>query len=78
MRGPPRFRTRASAADTRTGQAPRIHARRASSPGPRGHGDQRTLSGFARHPQSPPRIAHSGHVYDVVTGMVETIVPSGR
>ena len=25
-----------------------------------------------------PRIALSGHVYDVVTGLVETIVPSGR
>jgi carbonic anhydrase len=29
-------------------------------------------------PAVSPRIPLSGHVYDVVTGLVETIVPSGR
>jgi hypothetical protein len=25
-----------------------------------------------------PRVAVSGHVYDVVTGLVETVLPAGR
>ena len=29
-------------------------------------------------PALSPRIAVSGHVYDVVTGLVETILPAGR
>jgi carbonic anhydrase len=29
-------------------------------------------------PSISPRVAVSGHVYDVVTGLVETIVPSGQ
>lgn len=29
-------------------------------------------------PQVSPRVAVSGHVYDVVTGLVETVMPAGR
>ena len=29
-------------------------------------------------PAVPPRITVSGHVYDVVTGLVQTVVPAGR
>jgi carbonic anhydrase len=29
-------------------------------------------------PPIPPRVTVSGHVYDVVTGLVQTIIPVGR
>ncbi len=29
-------------------------------------------------PAISPRVTVSGHVYDVVTGLVETVIPAGR
>jgi carbonic anhydrase len=38
----------------------------------------RDVDRLRRAPAISPRIAVSGHVYDVVTGLVETVIPAGR